>query len=309
MVLDGCAHAVETRIDSRDPTGGCETIRRRGVREGGWPLFPILRGCPDAPGFRPWPASGASFGAPQKCGKTDVPVDGRASRDGWQPSAIRRGVPAVTDPYRILLSEAKRAELLGLVGPGIAPARTLTHARILLKKADRGTGGPGWADTVIAGALDVDPSAVRQVRSQSVTDGLVATRKRTRPDWVYERARSGAPLAPLIAPVGAATSVGVADGSWRLLMDGLVRLEVRRRSPMRRCTRGSNKRVQAAAKRAIAARADHRSRIRVAKGGCAGCVSSSARSESAGRLSRRNQPAHAGRGAPAAARSRPSGAV
>ena len=40
----------------------------------------------------------------------------------------------MTDPYRILLSEAKRTELRCLVGPGIAPARTLTHARILLKK-------------------------------------------------------------------------------------------------------------------------------------------------------------------------------
>ncbi len=45
-------------------------------------------------------------------------------------------------PYRVVLSEAQRAELRGLVGSGTAPARTLTRARILLK-ADHGDGGRG----------------------------------------------------------------------------------------------------------------------------------------------------------------------
>ncbi len=53
-------------------------------------------------------------------------------------------------PYRVVLSEAQRAELRGLVGSGTAPARTLTRARILLK-ADHGDGGPGWSDAAIAG--------------------------------------------------------------------------------------------------------------------------------------------------------------
>ena len=47
--------------------------------------------------------------------------------------------------YLVALSEVERARLRALVGRGVASARTLTHARILLK-ADRGAGGPGWAD-------------------------------------------------------------------------------------------------------------------------------------------------------------------
>ena len=45
--------------------------------------------------------------------------------------------------YVVVLSEAERARLRTLVGGGTAPARTLTHARILLK-TKQGEGGPGW---------------------------------------------------------------------------------------------------------------------------------------------------------------------
>lgn len=45
-------------------------------------------------------------------------------------------------PYRVVLTEAQRAELRTLVGSGAAPARTPTRARVLLR-ADHGEGGPG----------------------------------------------------------------------------------------------------------------------------------------------------------------------
>jgi len=35
--------------------------------------------------------------------------------------------------YAVYLSEAERARLRTLIGAGVAPARMLTHARILLK--------------------------------------------------------------------------------------------------------------------------------------------------------------------------------
>ncbi len=54
-------------------------------------------------------------------------------------------------PYRVVLDDQQRAELRGLVGAGIAPARMLTRARILLK-ADHGEGGPGWSDAAIPSA-------------------------------------------------------------------------------------------------------------------------------------------------------------
>lgn len=131
----------------------------------------------------------------------------------------------MADPYRIVLTEAQRAELRGLVGSGSAPARILTRARILLK-ANHGEGGPGWSDAAIAGALDVNPSTVVRVRRQYVREGLAATLARKRPDRVYARALDGAQEAHLIALTCGTPPSGQARWSLRLLADELVRLEV-----------------------------------------------------------------------------------
>ncbi len=128
-------------------------------------------------------------------------------------------------PYRVYLTEAQRAELRGLVGTGVAPARLLTRARILLK-ADHGDGGPGWSDAAIAGALDVDPSTVLRVRRQFVGEGLTAALERKRPDRVYERALDGEREAHLIAVACGEPPDGQARWSLRLLADELVRLEI-----------------------------------------------------------------------------------
>jgi hypothetical protein len=128
-------------------------------------------------------------------------------------------------PYRVVLSEERRAEVRGLVGAGVASARTLTRARIL-RKADHGDGGPGWSDAAIAGALDVNPSTVLRVRRQFVAEGLAATLERTRPDRVSERALDGEREAHLIALACSETPDGADRWSLRLLADDLVRLEV-----------------------------------------------------------------------------------
>jgi hypothetical protein len=128
-------------------------------------------------------------------------------------------------PYRVVLTEEQRAELRGLVGTGVAPARMLTRARILLK-ADHGEGGPGWSDAAIAGALDVNASTVLRVRRQFATEGLRAALERKRPDRVYERALDGEREATLIAVACSATPEGADRWSLRLLADELVRLEV-----------------------------------------------------------------------------------
>jgi transposase-like protein len=128
-------------------------------------------------------------------------------------------------PYRIDLSEEERAALRELVSSGIAPARTLTRARILLK-ANHGEGGPGWSDAAIAGALDINPSTVFRVRRQYVQDGLAATLARKRPDRVYERRLDGTQEAHLIALACSAPPEGQSQWSLRLLADELVRLEV-----------------------------------------------------------------------------------
>ncbi|MDP9471483.1 MAG: helix-turn-helix domain-containing protein [Chloroflexota bacterium] len=128
-------------------------------------------------------------------------------------------------PYRVVLTEEQRAELRGLVGSGVAPARMLTRARILLK-ADHGEGGPGWADAAIVAALDVNASTVLRVRRQFVADGLDAPLARKRPDRVYERRLDGAQEAPLIALACSSAPEGQDRWSLRFLADELVRLEV-----------------------------------------------------------------------------------
>ena len=128
-------------------------------------------------------------------------------------------------PYRVVLTEGQRADLRGLVGSGVASARTLTRARILLK-ANHGEGGPGWSDAAIAGALDVHPSTVSRVRHQFVTEGLTATLARKRPDRLYERRLDGRQEAHLIALACATPPDGHAQWSLRLLADEVMRLEV-----------------------------------------------------------------------------------
>ena len=128
-------------------------------------------------------------------------------------------------PYRVTLTEEERAYLRTLVGSGIAPARMLTRARILLK-ADHGEGGPGWSNAAIAGALDVDPSTVLRVRRQCVTEGMQVALERKRPDRVYERTLDGNGEAHLIALACGAPPDGQAQWSLRVLADELVRLEV-----------------------------------------------------------------------------------
>ncbi len=138
---------------------------------------------------------------------------------------VTLGGPAMAYPYRVFLDETQRAELRTLVGSGIAPARLLTRARVLLK-ADHGAGGPGWSDAAIAGALDVHPATVQRIRRQFVTDGLAATLQRKRPDRVYERVLDGRQEAHLVALACSTPPDGQARWSLRLLADELVRLEV-----------------------------------------------------------------------------------
>ncbi len=127
--------------------------------------------------------------------------------------------------YVVALSEGERAHLRTLVGGGTAAARTLTHARILLK-ADQGAGGPGWTDAAIAGALEVGLSTVARVRQAYATAGLGAALTRKTPDRAYERTSDGAREARLIALACSDPPAGREHWSPRLLAEHLVRLEV-----------------------------------------------------------------------------------
>ena len=72
--------------------------------------------------------------------------------------------------YVAKLKPEERTELLELTQNGKAAAKTLTHARILLK-ADATSGQPGWTDQAISDALDVSVATIGRVRRIYVQQG------------------------------------------------------------------------------------------------------------------------------------------
>ena len=124
----------------------------------------------------------------------------------------------------VCLGEAERARLRTVIGSGQAPARVLTHARILLK-SNRGEGGPGWTDAAIAAALEVHPTTVARVRQQYASAGLEVALTRKAPDREYTRTLDGAQEAHLIALACSAPPRGRKRWTLRLLAARLVALE------------------------------------------------------------------------------------
>jgi hypothetical protein len=75
--------------------------------------------------------------------------------------------------YLVTLTAEERQQLRDLIAVGKASAKTLTHARLLLK-ADGNAGGPDWTDTRIAEAVEVNVATVERVRQRFVEQGLTA---------------------------------------------------------------------------------------------------------------------------------------
>jgi transposase len=127
--------------------------------------------------------------------------------------------------YPVILSDTERVELKGLIAAGTAPARKLTHARILLK-ADQSPQGPGWVDEQVAEAVEVSQPTVSRVHKQYVQEGLQAALNRRPPNREYQRKLDGEQEARLIALACGEPPEGQARWSLRLLADKLVELEV-----------------------------------------------------------------------------------
>jgi transposase len=125
----------------------------------------------------------------------------------------------------VRLTPAERAELRALVATGVIPARTQTHARILLK-CDAGTAGPRWSDAQVAAAVDVSARTVARVRARFSAQGLAAALARKPPDRVYRRKLDRAQEARLVAIACTVPPPGQARWSLRLLAQRLVELEV-----------------------------------------------------------------------------------
>jgi transposase len=127
--------------------------------------------------------------------------------------------------YRVKLTPEERAELVELLSKGKAAARTLTHARILLK-ADEGEAGPRLSDEAIAEALDVNRSTVERVRIRCVEEGFEAALRPRPSRQLHPRKLDGAQEAHLIAVACSPAPKGRARWSLRLLADRVVELEI-----------------------------------------------------------------------------------
>lgn len=125
--------------------------------------------------------------------------------------------------YRVTLTEDERTMLQELITSGTAAARTLTHARILLK-ADQSDGGPGWTDDAIRHALDVSVGTIARVRERFVEESLEAALMRRSLMRARSQKLDGEQEAHLMALVCRAPPDGQTRWSLRLLADRMVQL-------------------------------------------------------------------------------------
>ena len=124
--------------------------------------------------------------------------------------------------YIVRLTTEERTALETLVATGKAPARTQTHARILLK-ADCSPEGPAWPDHAISEALDVSLPTIQRVRQTLVLDGFEAALHRKRPA-PRQRKIDGQQEAHLIALACSPPPHGHERWSVRLLTKRFVEL-------------------------------------------------------------------------------------
>lgn len=144
----------------------------------------------------------------------------------------------------VILSEDNRTTLEGMIACGHAPARQLTHARILLK-ADEGEGAPdeAWPDTRIADALEISRSTVSRVRERFVAEGLEAALVHRKPKNTKPKKLDGSQEAHLIALACSEPPKGKKRWSVRLLADRFVRLECAQEPISRELVRRTLKKV------------------------------------------------------------------
>jgi hypothetical protein len=124
--------------------------------------------------------------------------------------------------YGVKLSVAQRQELTGLVHSGVAPARKLMHARILLKADQR---DEAWEDQAIAEALEVSSATVGRVRKRFAQAGLAdALAHRSQPPRPEKKCLDGAGEAHLVTLACSTPPTGQDHWTMELLADQMVRL-------------------------------------------------------------------------------------
>jgi hypothetical protein len=99
--------------------------------------------------------------------------------------------------YPVILGDTERDDLKRLIASGTAPARKLTHARILLK-TDESAQGAGLVDEKVAEAVQTRQPTVARVREQYCCEGLQAALNRRPLRREYHRKLDGEQKAHLL---------------------------------------------------------------------------------------------------------------
>ena len=136
---------------------------------------------------------------------------------------LNRKARTMNQKYIVELTAEERQHLEKLTSAGIAPARTVARAYILLK-SDHSGAGPKWNYEQICAAYNVTPVTVMTVRKSFVEKGLQTTLYRKKPEREYSHVLDGEAEAHLIALACSAPPEGRKAWTLRLLTDRFVRL-------------------------------------------------------------------------------------
>lgn len=118
--------------------------------------------------------------------------------------------------YKVHLSNEERTELQKLISSGVAPARKLTRARILLKVDE------GLTKTEVSQALDVSINTVTNV-CRSFQEQRLDAIERKKPNREYEYRLDGEAEAHLIAIACSTPPQGRERWTLRLLQREMVK--------------------------------------------------------------------------------------
>jgi hypothetical protein len=129
----------------------------------------------------------------------------------------------MNNKYIIKLSDKERQHLQKLISSGIAPARTLARARVLLK-SDHSSGAKPWTYERISEAFDVSHPTISNIRRRFAEGGLEAALYRKKPDREYQHRLDGEAEAQLIALACSKPPEGQKRWSLRLLQKRFIRL-------------------------------------------------------------------------------------
>ncbi len=188
--------------------------------------------------------------------------------------------------YVVKLSIAQRGRLEGIIRKGKSAARLQTRARILLH-ADTSPRGSRWNDPQIAKAVGCCEDLCWRVRKRYVKEGIeaVITRKK-RATPPVPAIFDGEKEAKLIALACSPPPPGHAGWSLRLLENKVVELKIVGHASDNTIGRVLKKHSQAAPQTAMGYSAGAKQCVRSSDGGCAGGLSTPARSGGSAGMSR-----------------------